>query len=94
MTTTESIRNIARTWAAANPDVKVMLDEDNMQEDFPDAVQISVNDPDNEYGWTGFMYSTTGQVFMTETSDDIDEDERESLEEKAESLINTLRSHA
>lgn len=81
----ETIRERARQWAAEHPDVKVLLDEDEM--DMPDAVQISVNDPDNEYGWTGFMFSTTGQVFMTETSDDIEEDERESLEASADNLL-------
>lgn len=82
---TNAIRERAREWAAQNTDVTVMLDEDGM--DIPDAVQISINDPDNEYGWTGFMYSTDGVVFMTETSDDIDEDDRSWLEDMADQLI-------
>lgn len=88
---TNQIRERAREWAAENTDVTLMLDEDGMQKDFPDAVQISINDPDNEYGWTGFLYSTDGVVFMTETSDDIDEDDRMWLEDMADQLIAFLK---
>lgn len=89
--TPDQIRERTKEWAAQNNDVEVVLDEDGMQQDFPDAVQISINDPDNEYGWTGFLYSTDGVTFMTETSDDIDEDDRMWLEDMADQLIAFLK---
>jgi hypothetical protein len=94
MTTVESIRTAAQAWAAEHPDVKVLLDEDGMQPDYPDAVQISVNDPDDELIWTGWLHDINHTVFMTDASDDMDEDERERIEAAADELVSYIKDNA
>jgi hypothetical protein len=86
----ETIRTLAREWAATHSSVRVDLDEDETPL-YDDAVQISLNDPANEYAWFGFYYTNYGTVCSVDASDDMDEEDRTRLSELADDLISYLK---
>lgn len=89
--TLDQIRDRIREWAATHTEVRVDLDEDDVKL-VDDTIQVSINDPDDEFAWVGFYLTDTLSVFAVDASDDMDDDDRTNLTLLADDLIATLKA--
>jgi len=86
MRTIDELKTIVMEYAAANPDITVTTEV----QDEGKLLEVTIEDPDDEYVWVGRAYNLEGKVMMEDQSDDCDPDESDALVDYLDELTGLM----